>query len=136
MALRPRITLDEAKGLLHGSQPGGRGRRRCSTARPANVDAYRTMQSFVAGARAYGAEIREFTPVTPHSTPRTGAIETAGNARAVQIVPGKSRPRLGPWSHKVARSAGLRLPHSTRRSRRVISRPPAPPDFYARPPAV
>ena len=123
------ITLDEAKDYYPEANVEGAGAA-LLYGETGNVDAYRTMQSFVAGARAYGAEIREFTPVT-HIHAKGGRIErleTPGGA----IVPGKVVLACGPWSHKVARSAGLRLPIQP--SQVGVSFYRQPPDFYDRPP--
>jgi sarcosine oxidase subunit beta len=96
------------------------------------VDAYLTMQSYLAEARRFGADIREFAPVT-----RIDA--TAGRIEAVHtpestLVPGKVVLACGPWSHKVAALAGLHLPIEPTQIGVAFFR--RPPDFYARPPVL
>ena len=123
------LTLEEAKDFYPEANVEGAGAA-LLYGETGNVDAYRTMQSYVAGARAHGAEIREFTPVT-HIHARNGRIErleTPGGA----IVPGTVVLACGPWSHKVARSAGLHLPIQP--SQVGVSFYRQPPDFYDRPP--
>lgn len=96
------------------------------------VDAYRTMHAYAAGAKRLGADIREFTPVTRIDAKggRIEALHTPGGA----IAPGKVVLACGPWSHRVARSAGLHLPIET--TQVGVSFYRQPPDFAERPPVL
>lgn len=97
-----------------------------------SVDAYRAMQSYLAGARRFGAEIREFTPVTRIDAAR-GRIEAVYTPEGT-LVPGTVVLACGPWSHKVAALAGLHLPIQPSQIGVAFFR--RPPDFYARPPVL
>ncbi|MFN3262679.1 MAG: FAD-dependent oxidoreductase [Pikeienuella sp.] len=72
-----------------------------------NVDPSGVTQAYAAGARAMGAEIRRFTPVTATRPDGSGwIVETpAGEIRARRIV-----NAAGLWAREVAALAGLRLP--------------------------
>ena len=125
------ITIDEARDIypeIDGTGMDG------ATWFPTTgcVDAYKTMHSYLAGARRYGADIREFSPVT-------GIDVRAGKAQAVQtpagaISPGKLVIACGPWSHKVAKSAGLQLPIEPTQVGVSFFR--QPPDFVDNPPVL
>ncbi|GEM_PF-1620088 len=96
------------------------------------VDAYRTMHAYAAQARRLGADLREFTPVTRIETRgrRVHAVHTPQGA----ISPGRVVLACGPWSHKVAWSAGLHLPIET--TQVGVSFYRQPPDFFERPPVL
>ena len=96
------------------------------------VDSYQTMQAYAQQARKLGADIREFTPVKRIDV-RKGKIE-AVHTSAGTIAPGKVVLACGPWSHKVAKSAGLRLPIET--TQVGVSFYRQPPDFADRPPVL
>ncbi|MDA0746727.1 MAG: FAD-binding oxidoreductase [bacterium] len=96
------------------------------------VDAYRTMHAYAAGAKRLGADLREFTPVTRIDA-KNGHIETLHTPQGA-IAPGKVILACGPWSHKVARSAGLFLPIETTQVGVSFFR--QPPDFADRPPVT
>jgi sarcosine oxidase subunit beta len=97
-----------------------------------SVDAYRTMQAYLAGARRLGADIREFTPVTRIDAAQ-GRIEAVHTPQGT-LVPGRVVLACGPWSHKVGALAGLHLPIQPSQVGVAFFR--RPPDFSARPPVL
>ncbi len=101
-------------------------------ARTGCVDAWRTMHAYAVGARRLGAELREFTPVTRMEAEgsRVRMVHTPTGA----LCPGKVVLACGPWSNRVAVSAGLRLPIETTQVGVAFYR--QPPDFYERPPVL
>ena len=127
---RPRDHTRRGEGLLSGSQPGGR--RRCAPLwrdrECGRLPDDAVVRGRRAGVRRGDSRIH---PRSRISTPRAGASngwKPPGGA----IVPGKVVLACGPWSHKVARSAGLRLPIQP--SQVGVSFYRQPPDFYDRPP--
>ena len=96
------------------------------------VDSYQTMQAYATQARKLGADIREFTPVTRIDA-RDGKIEVVHTPDGA-LAAGRVVLACGPWSHKVARSAGLRLPIET--TQVGVSFYRQPPDFAERPPVL
>ena len=93
------------------------------------VDSFHTVHSYADSARSYGAELREFTPVTRFHVEkkRISSVETAKGA----ISPGKVMLACGPWSGRVAALAGIQLPLENTKVGVSFFR--QPPGFYDRP---